>query len=644
MRRIWPWLVLCAMLVVLMVTQVESTTGQNFISPLPPTLAPVEDRIVITPEPAREEIQGVKEPSIYAVLRERLGISQDILAHASDADIEQIIEQNAGRLQVDVYRLIDDEMVLVAKGRTEDVLLPINPYPAQKPTAVSIADGDLVQSSAVNYNYNYSAYLPFMFRPYGATEIQDAISKAYQYLFRVSEFESPSYGYVKEYVAFPLWIKNASRPGDSTFPRLVGHYYQNHNQALGKITYYVVGYDSELMHVTFEEAYDWNYGSPFVWAHRYYTADNVQHEVSVRSFSGSENVTLYLRNYQIWQRGESLPKTVSYIATDGYAAHRYTIRHAIMLGQKLFDANNQTTQKQRLETTAGAFSFYRDIYDPLFKERTFLPNDFMFLDSAYHDCDFTLAGVQSSFFWGVYPNTTNPEFGRYGYESKVCTLGRATYIALSRQDYLAPALQALHIINKHNNPDYSYANPNYPLNGLPATITPRQMARWLESNAWNGHGIKIWGKDAAYASAVRTNAFMVLETVLGYKYGDTTSRSYADALLPIMMQTQWGLFNDGEGYTDENGRVVRPQHRGGQLLAWLRLNPAQAAGIGEVTFAYGLPPRTLLNDIIDAFSMPKEVEGVVPTNSESTLTYIQSLRVYLYYKYGIAYPSSKWLP
>ena len=355
MRRIWPWFVLCAMLVVLMVTQVESTTGQNFISPLPPTLAPVEDRIVITPEPAREEIQGVKEPSIYAVLRERLGISQDILAHASDADIEQIIEQNAGRLQVDVYRLIDDEMVLVAKGRTEDVLLPINPYPAQKPTAVSIADGDLVQSSAVNYNYNYSAYLPFMFRPYGATEIQDAISKAYQYLFRVSEFESPSYGYVKEYVAFPLWIKNASRPGDSTFPRLVGHYYQNHNQALGKITYYVVGYDSELMHVTFEEAYDWNYGSPFVWAHRYYTADNVRHEVSVRSFSGSENVTLYLRNYQIWQRGESLPKTVSYIATDGYAAHRYTIRHAIMLGQKLFDANNQTTQKQRLETTAGAF-------------------------------------------------------------------------------------------------------------------------------------------------------------------------------------------------------------------------------------------------------------------------------------------------
>ncbi|GIV73530.1 hypothetical protein [Caldilinea sp.] len=638
MKRIWMWgsavFVLLATL-----TQVSATTGQDVISPLP---TPVEESVVITPEPAKEEIWEVDEPSIYAVLRERLGISKDTLAKANDADIEQIIEQHADRLQMDVYRLIDGELVLVAKGRTKEVPLPLNPYPAPEPVATPAAGVSTVQLSAGSYNHH--VYLPLTLRPYAAPEIQNAINKAYQYLFRVSEFESPSYGYVKEYVGYPLWIKNTSRPGDSTYPRLVGHYYQNHSQALGKITWYAVGYDTEFMHVTFEEAYDWNYGSPFIWAHRYYTNYNVRYEVSVRSFSGSENVTLYLRNYQVWQRGESLPKTVNYIATDGYAAHRYTIRHAIMLGQKLFDANYQITQKQRLETTAGAFGFYRDIYDPLFKERTFLPDDFIFMNSAYHDCDFVLAGVESSFFWGVYPNTTNPAFGRYGYESKVCTLGRSAYIALSRQDYLAPALQALHIINKYNNPDHGYANPNYPLNGLPATITPRQMARWLEANAWNGHGIKIWGKDPAYASAVRSNAFMVLETVLGYKYGDTTSRTYADALLPIMMQTQWGLYNDGEGYTDENGRTLRPQHRGGQLLAWIKLDPVQAAGIGETTFAYGLPPRTLLNDIIDAFSMPKEVEGVIPTNSESTLTYIQALRVYLYYKYSIAYPSSKWLP
>jgi hypothetical protein len=133
-----------------MVTQVESTTGQDFISPLPPTVAPVENHIVITPAPAREEIQEVNEPSIYAVLRDRLGISQGILAKVSDADIEQIIEQNAERLQVDVYRLIGDEMVLVAKGRTDKTPLPLNPLPWPEPT-VTVAEENLVQTSSGNY-------------------------------------------------------------------------------------------------------------------------------------------------------------------------------------------------------------------------------------------------------------------------------------------------------------------------------------------------------------------------------------------------------------------------------------------------------------------------------------------------------------
>lgn len=90
---------------------------------------------------------------------------------------------------------------------------------------------------------------------------------------------------------------------------------------------------------------------------------------------------------------------------------------------------------------------------------------------------------------------------------------------------------------------------------------------------------------------------------------------------------------------------MRPQHRGGQLLAWVKLNEVTgAASSGDVVFAYGLPPRTFLSDVIDYFSMPKEVEGVIPTNSESTLTYLQTLRVYLRYRFSVSYPTGFGLP
>ena len=47
--------------------------------------------------------------------------------------------------------------------------------------------------------------------------------------------------------------------------------------------------------------------------------------------------------------------------------------------------------------------------------------------------------------------------------------------------------------------------------------------------------------------------------------------------------------------------------------------------------------------LLEYQKQPKEVEGVIPTNSESTLTYIQALRVYLRYRFNNYYPSSSWL-
>lgn len=621
------------------VDPVETVTPAPEATATPAPAAEVVEGEPIIPIPENSVVvEEVATTGIHRMLSSKLGLPVAALENMSDTAIEQLVENNARLLRVNVYRLVDDEMTLVADGGlTETETLRSAPVPI-------VGTNSTEAEAARSLNTAYRVYLPVAASQLSASDLQDAINRAYQYVFRLGNFEF-NYGYVKEYVGYPLWIRNNSRPSDTTtFPRLVGHYYQNHNQALGKITWFAVSYDAEYMHVTFEEAYDWNYGSPFVWADRFYTADNVRYEVSVRSFNGSENVELYLHNYKVWSRGDAVPKTVSYTVTDGFPAHRYTVRHAVMLGQKIYDTNNATVQRTRLETTAGAFGFYRDIYDPIFNERTFLQDDFMFLESAFHDCDLTLNGVGSTFFWGIYPYTSAPEFGRYGYESKVCGLGRPAYIALSRLDYLAPALQAIHILNKYGNADYYYANPNV-LNNLGSYITPRQMARWLETNGWNGYGIKIWGKDAAYASGVRTNVFLVLETLLGYKYNDATSRSYADATAFVLLRTQWASYGDGIGATADNGEVLRPQHRGGQLLAWMDMSAARSvSGLWGKNYAYGLPPKTILNDIIDAFSMPKEVEGVIPSNSESTLTYLQALRVYLRYKFNVSFPTALWLP
>jgi hypothetical protein len=47
---------------------------------------------------------------------------------------------------------------------------------------------------------------------------------------------------------------------------------------------------------------------------------------------------------------------------------------------------------------------------------------------------------------------------------------------------------------------------------------------------------------------------------------------------------------------------------------------------------------------MDWLSMPKEEQGWFPTNLESTATFLQALRVYLYYKYGVANPIARSCP
>lgn len=141
--------------------------------------------------------------------------------------------------------------------------------------------------------------------------------------------------------------------------------------------------------------------------------------------------------------------------------------------------------------------------------------------------------------------------------------------------------------------------------------------------------MRIWGKDPAIASSVRTDVFLVLETLLGYKYGDATSKSYADEAARIVAATQ--IDRGGWIWTDEDGSVLRPTQRGGQLVAW-----RWVVAEGETQPRYQMPARTILTDILDMVSMPVEVQGVLATNSESTGLMVQALRVYGAYALGMS--------
>lgn len=468
--------------------------------------------------------------------------------------------------------------------------------------------------------------------PASSAELQDRINKAKAYVDKLYEIDG-SYDYVKEYPAYPTGIFNRSRSGDGTQPRLLAHYIESHSYVFGKITWVSIGRGYEFMDVTFEDAYSWDYGEPLVWQDRSYgTNGNTSYSTSIRSYGGTETVDFYLADTLLLSdlKNQSLPQTFNHSKSGGacFPAHRYTVRHGAQLCDLIYQVWGDHWGGQYLRNLINAFGFTYDVYDPLFKEALSEADDFFFNGQAYHDCDLADVGVSTALPWGLYPH-------RYPYESKVC-INRGScgfpgsYIWLSQRDRLCRVLQAVHILNKYNNPDRSYPDPKG------GTTTPRLVARDIEQNCWNGHGVNIYGKNPSYSSGVRTNAFLVLETLLGYKHGDATSRSYADSCADILIQVQWGSppFTAYQGETADNGLLTRPPHHGGQLLCW------KTGG----SFIYSLPPQSFLDDVMDWLSMPKEEQGVVPTNLESTATYLQALRVYLYYKYGVAYPNSSKLP
>ncbi len=447
--------------------------------------------------------------------------------------------------------------------------------------------------------YNFHVYLPMGSKPMPDTritpaQVRNATGAGYSYLeWMTTAAKDQGKRVTHEYPAMPVWLMVDDR--GVYMPGLPG----------ATVSWFQVKPAMELATIAFDLD---NNGSNdiLIWADRVYTQDGpTQYQFTLSLYNSTVNarfLDLFMGNYQIFDNitADTVGHTVTVITDKPQPSHRYTLRHASRLGYNLFSAIDGATLRDGLNNMLTTYGFGVDLYDPIFGIKRNIDPTAYASGAMYRDCEVALpAGALYHVGWVTY----------YPYSSKVCRLGVGPYITLTRFDYLVPMIQALHVLNATGNPDAKYS-VEYALD-----TTPREIARWVELEAWNGHGIRIWGKDPSIASSVRTDVFLVLETLLGYKYGDSTSKSFADVTAKFVLNSQAGQWIE----TADDGNVLRPTQRGGQLVAWT---------FDGAAMRYQMPPRTILTDILDMASMPVEVQGVIATNSESTGLMVQSLRVY----------------
>jgi hypothetical protein len=330
----------------------------------------------------------------------------------------------------------------------------------------------------------------------------------------------------------------------------------------------------------------WDSGSSRTYADIYLGSDYI-----ARASSGNVGTTW------VWT-------SVSSQTNDSFLrSFRYIERHGTHLGREFYNAIGDTARGTELANRliAEGYTLGKDIYSPMFYSGTTLADNFLYesgSNGVYRDC-YTEPAMRDS---------------SYQYHSKVCTIGVGTYIGISRSnDWLVPTLWAIHILNKYNDADrrvYDGAQ----------TWSPRDVARFVETKWIPDIGIKSPSSDS-YATAVRTAAFLTLETKLGFGYGDTTSQTYANKAAKALINPQvksTTVTRENEDGTSTS--FIRPIHKGGIYTAWNGFNY--------------VAKKSVLQQVADWFNQPDETLDIKPSNTESTISVAQALRVYDCYVYG----------
>jgi putative flippase GtrA/transposase-like protein len=336
---------------------------------------------------------------------------------------------------------------------------------------------------------------------------------------------------------------------------------------------------------------------------------------------------VFLGRFSSQNVGQSLTRTFAKDALGQLQSFRYTVRHGSQLGQNYF-AYRSELQKSTLLTNVirgAGFALNYDTTAPIWAKGETYPDGMLYDGgsgglNAYHDCRATL------------PSSTMS----YPYRSKVC-VASSVYVWLSHLDTLAPAEQAIHVLNKYENPETTIRNRRFPLGlpvgwsptaSIPNAETPLSIARDLEAKFRQlGFGIPTC-VSASYcstdASAIRTFQFGALETLLAYRFGQNVSRSYADAIARIALAVQ--VHDDGL-IRSEHGSYYRPATIGSFYLKW--------DSADRLSFPHPGASQSLIGLLYKNFDMPAEYGGIIPSNAESTLTAYAFLVLYRCERYRV---------
>ncbi len=306
-------------------------------------------------------------------------------------------------------------------------------------------------------------------------------------------------------------------------------------------------------------------------------------------------------------------------------SNKYSIRESIS-ASKVLQGYRDYAQLRAFHLPLWGNDDNLDIYSSIFARGYDKPDGYMFLSSMYRDC---------SVKHRDWPRDDNrgASAGGWGFNhrSKICT-SLPAYTFLSRQDALGLTAQAIHVMMKYNDPNHEYKSPwpSVRPGGPPNPLTPKELADYGWKK-WYTDGIgctfPISGDRITRASSLRTNLMLVLQTLLGYRFSQgSLYKSRADIIADILRQVQVGHAPQpaNGAKTRADGDIVRPTYAGAQLLVWTTVG-----SLGVTSFDW---IRGLISETVDL--PPDELDWPL-SNVETTATYAQAFRVYLYHKYGV---------
>jgi hypothetical protein len=339
-----------------------------------------------------------------------------------------------------------------------------------------------------------------------------------------------------------------------------------------------------------------------------------QFQITLLPKNVSEPVEIWLDNKQLTDFSPTKKEESSHaIPTSQQALMRmlrFTIRHATQEAYMYWLTYGDDPKRAAALASFLERNRYTPGYDmraPLFGQSGELPDDLPFRADAYPDCDHV---AESSEF-------------AYAYRSKVC-LFRDTYLNVGARDPFLQAWQALTTLEKYKDPDRKLPNGGWWLQGE----TPAEIAHHLQGQ-WNrtGYGVpKCTPFSCNEMSGIRTSVFGALQAELGYRYGNASSRKFADAAAKMIVTAQVGT--DGK-IRMADGTYYRPSQVGAYLAAWDTADtrfivpsaPKLVAGIAY--FVTGEEP------------IPPEYLGIVPSNSETSFDALGFLHLYRCEKYKV---------